>query len=492
MSDNICSNSFNLPDIMRGGYLGVMAIALCSFASSAQGTFQSAIGMEGFEKGSALRLLPDGGLIIGGETEVSFGLQESDMLVLRADGNGNVLWTRTYGGSEREVINDIVQTTDLGFMALGEKYQPDRKEGEALTILKTDASGNLMWKKMFDENGNETEGFAMAATPDRHYVITGIVKNLNMVSNAFYNSGGEGQSLYLLKVDESGNKIWSRRFNLSSSPGATTTGVAVTAARDGSYIVTGNISRSGGTEQPNERQAEPAGGNEARNMLLAKVSAGGSLLWAKEYSANRITAGFTVIEKKEGGFLVAGIATVDESNNLDICVLSLAENGSMLWAKTLGGPQFESVSDVAQMPDGGFVISGMTASYGNGFDDALLLKIANNGTLLWAKAIGGKNIENGTRMALTADGIVITGEVSSAPGESFDVLLLKTDLSGNSGCLSTGITLAARDFEPVSNGIEGLTSVEVKPGTVPPNFKRADINNISGQSRQMRAKKLCN
>ncbi len=492
MSDKICSVSFNLPRVMRGGCLCLIAFAACSVAASAQGTFQSAIGVEGFEKGTALRLLPDGGFIVGGETEVSFGLQESDLLMIRTDAGGNAIWTRTFGGPEREVINDIVQTTDLGFMALGEKYQPDRKEGEALAILKTDASGSLMWKKMFDEDGNETEGFGMAATPDRNYIITGIVKNMNMVSNAFFNSGGEGQSLYLLKVDEAGNKIWSRRFNLASSPGAATTGVSVIAARDGSYIVTGNISRSGGTEHPDERQAQPASGSEARNMLLAKVSPGGSLLWAKEYSANRITAGFAVIEKKEGGFLVAGIATADESNNLDICVLSLSENGTVQWAKTLGGAKFESVSDVAQMPDGGFVICGMTASYGNGFDDALLFKIANNGTLLWAKAIGGKNIENGTRMALTADGIVITGEVSSVPSESFDVLLLKSDLSGNSGCLSTGITLDARDFEPVSKGIEGLTSVEVKPGTIPPDFKRADINNVSGRSRQMRIKKLCN
>jgi len=86
----------------------------------------------------------------------------------------------------------------------------------------------------------------------------------------------------------------------------------------------------------------------------------------------------------------------------------------------------------------------------------------------------------------------MTGEVSSPPGESFDVLLLKTDLSGNSGCFSMAIPLATRDFQPVSKGIVGLTSEEVKPGIIPPNFKRADINNMSGQSRQMRAKKLCN
>jgi len=65
-------------------------------------------------------------------------------------------------------------------------------EGEYLTLIKTDASGNLNWKKIFDEGGNETEGVCyIAATPDGNYIIT---------------MRGEDQSLFLLKVDGSGKK----------------------------------------------------------------------------------------------------------------------------------------------------------------------------------------------------------------------------------------------------------------------------------------------
>src|SRR6185503_1808426 len=104
------------------------------------------------------------------------GLKESDMLMIRTDKDGNTLWTQTYGGPEREVINEVVQASDRGFIAVAEKYQPNKKEGEFLTLLKTDFSGNLVWKKIFDEGGNETEGFSMAATPDGNFIITGIVK----------------------------------------------------------------------------------------------------------------------------------------------------------------------------------------------------------------------------------------------------------------------------------------------------------------------------
>jgi len=460
--------------------------------TEAQAPFQRAIGAEGYEKGTVIRLLPDGGYILAGETDKSFGLQESDMLMLRTDGSGNVLWSQTYGGPEREVINDVVPTPDSGLLAVGEKYQPNKKEGEFLTMIKTDAMGNLLWKKTFDEGGNETEGFSMAATADGNYVVTGIVKNMSIVSDAFFTMRGEDQSLFLLKVDGNGNKLWSRRLGTSSSNDVSSTGVSVITARDGSYIVTGNITKKGRTDRKLEKPVESVSEDEERNMLLAKVNQDGTLAWAKEYSANRVTAGFSVIEKKEGGFCVAGIAITDAPNNVDIFVMSADADGNMKWAKTYGGPEFESMSDLMQTPDSGFIISGVTESYGSGFEDALLFKIDNNGSLLWAKALGGKGSDYAMRTALAADGIVVAGEVSTPPGESFDVMLVKTDADGNSGCFSKSVPLKAADFKPVSTGIEKAHTAPVERGITPPNFKKADVSNINGQSRQLRTKNICN
>src|SRR5580704_12518146 len=96
--------------------LYILPLSFCCFQFlSAQPVFQHAIGAEGFEKGSSVRLLPDGGFILGGETQ-SYGLPERDMLLIRTDSTGHVLWTQSYGGPEREVINDVVQIPDLGYM----------------------------------------------------------------------------------------------------------------------------------------------------------------------------------------------------------------------------------------------------------------------------------------------------------------------------------------------------------------------------------------
>src|SRR5438045_772144 len=121
----------------RTGFAAIFAILfqVISTGSFAQSPFHKSLGMESFEKGSAIKLLPDGNLILAGETE-NPAAEERDMLLMQADSNGNLIWAKTFGGPERETVNDVVQMPDKGFLLLAEKYQPNKKEGENLTLLK--------------------------------------------------------------------------------------------------------------------------------------------------------------------------------------------------------------------------------------------------------------------------------------------------------------------------------------------------------------------
>ncbi|MDZ4844096.1 MAG: hypothetical protein SH857_00955 [Chitinophagales bacterium] len=464
----------------------LVAVSFYSFSIAfAQGNFQKAFGIEGFEKGSALKQLPDGGFIIGGETQ-SYGLQETDMLLMRTDAGGNLQWSKTYGGPEREVINDVVLMNDNGFLFLAERYQPDKKEGEFLTLGKTDGSGKLLWKKIIDESGNETEGFSMNATSDGNYIITGITRKLNIVSTAFFNVTDRNPKLYLLKVDGNGNKIWSRCLLVSDAK-ISTTGNSVITAKDGSYIITGNISRSEISDAG--KSADDAGNSDSRNMLLLKVNTDGSLAWANEYGANRVTAGFRVIEKQDGGFVVVGIATPDNTNNVDYFMMSIAADGALQWSKTFGGAKFDAVSDVSQTTDGGFLVSGSTNSFGAGASDVLLFKTDAKGNVLWAKTYGSESGEYGAQLSLTANGIALTGQVSMGK-ESYDVLLLKTDASGNAGCLGANAAVVGKNFSVTAKKITNASTTGIEPVNNP-NYKKPDANNIGQQGREVRAKNIC-
>lgn len=469
-------------------FLASIFFITSSSVTRAQGTFQIGIGTPGYERGSSMRQLTDGGFIIGGYTE-SHGLPEADMLMIRTDASGNLVWSSTFGGPEREVINDVVQATDGGFIALAEKYQLNKTQGEFLTLLKTDGSGNLQWKKIYDEGGHETEGFAMAATPDGNYIITGIVRNLNAASDALFTMKSGGQSLFLLKIDINGNKIWSRKFSQAMGI-ISSTGVAITVTKDGSYLVGGNITRND-EEDGIEKNIESVSDDESRNLLLIKVNPDGSLQWAKEYAGNRVTAGFSVIEKREGGFAVTGICTPSQTNNIDYFVMSLAADGSVKWSKYFGGNKFDAVTDILQTRDGGLIVSGMTNSFGAGAGDALVFKTDHAGNLIWAKTYGTLSGEYGTRMALAQDGIVLTGEASVGK-ESFEVLLMKLDFEGNGGCWGKDASLTTGDYRVIARDIEKASTVGIEPGIVPPNFKRSDAGSIVQKSREVSVKKLCN
>ncbi len=465
------------------------AVFLITQLDASAQTFHKAIGMESFEKGNALKLLPDGGFIISGESEDPVA-QERDMLLMRTDGNGNLLWTKTYGGPERETVNDVLQMPDGSFMLLGEKYQPNKKEGENLTVVKTDKDGNLAWKKIFDEGGIETEGFSMQATPDGGCVIVGMCKNMDMVSSAFFSMSSEDQGLYLLKLDANGNKIWSRKFSYGNEK-VPSTGISVIVAQDGSYVVVGNIAKKGRTDKKIENPAQQVNMEDVRHLLLAKVKPNGTLVWAREYRGNSVTMGCLVVEKPEGGFMLAGNTNVS-STNIDVFLMSLDAHGSVQWSKTYGAQHFESVADIVRIPDGGFVVSGMTHGIENGPTDVLNFKIDKGGNLIWAKVYGGSKEEYPSKILSKGNDIVIAGSTSSFNSESFDVLLMKTDKDGNCGSFGKDIKLTVSNFQPVALKIEKPEMRKVEQGILPPNMKKPDVNNIVEHKRIARVKDLGN
>lgn len=470
-------------------FLTLWTPLLLKYPLVAQSPFQKGMGRESFDKANAIRLLSDGGFILAGETE-SYGLTERDMLLVRTDAQGNVIWTTSFGGPEREVINDIVPLPDKGFLLIAEKYQPNKQEGEFLTLIKTDANGKIVWKKIFDEGGHETEGFSIQPTHDNDFVIAGMIKKLTTVSATFFTMRAEEQSVYLLKVDGQGNKIWSRCLDYGDKHvSSLATSVAVT--KDGSYIITGNVAKKGNTDKKIEKPAQQIPAQDVRYMLLMKVKPNGSLEWAYEYEAGNIMMGYTVQEKKQGGYVIGGNILLNNSN-LDIFLMSVGVNGNIDWAKTYGGAHFESVADLQLTSDGSIIVTGITDTWGHGASDVLLFKTDINGQVQWAKAIGGQSEEYPTQLVLTQnDQIVITGATASYNSESFDVFLIKTDHNGNSKCGIKNIPLQGNTLNASARKNQHAEMKKIEPGIYPPHIKKPDSNNIVQSKREINTKNWC-
>jgi hypothetical protein len=142
--------------------------------------------------GNNLGQLGDGGYIITGYT-FSFGSGNADVYLVKTNGNGNVLWSKTYGGALDDYGYAVQQTPDGGFIINGSTRSFSANGQFDMYLIKTDLNGNLLWSKTYGGN-NQDNGYAVEITSDGGYVATG-----------YTHSFGAGQyDIYLVKTDANG------------------------------------------------------------------------------------------------------------------------------------------------------------------------------------------------------------------------------------------------------------------------------------------------
>ena len=152
-------------------------------------------GGTGSEEGRSIQQTNDGGFIITGYTE-SYGMGGADVFLVRADENGNQLWTRTYGGATDDFGKAVQETRDGGFIIAGSSNSFGK--GIDTYLIRTDAEGNSVWEYTY---GKESDDFGNSVdqTKDGGYIIGGTTVR---------SSNGETlekiKNIYLVKTNASG------------------------------------------------------------------------------------------------------------------------------------------------------------------------------------------------------------------------------------------------------------------------------------------------
>jgi len=202
-------------------------------------------------------------------------------------------------------------------------------------------------------------------------------------------------------------------------------GYSVAQTNDGGYIITG-LTYSYSTPEETEVFYKEA------NVYLIKTDANGNLIWQKTYGADGVDEGWSVVQTSDGGYIIAGDTEIYGAGKFDVYLIKTDANGNRIWQKTYGGPDWDIGYSIARTSDGGYIITGITESYGAGKSDVYLIKTDANGNMLWQKTYGGSGVEEGRSVALTNDGgYIITGYSDSRHINDFDLYLVKTDADGN-------------------------------------------------------------
>jgi hypothetical protein len=169
---------------------------------------------------------------------------------------------------------------------------------------------------------------------------------------------------------------------------------------------------------------------------LIKTDSSGDTLWTRTYGGSYWACGYDVQQTTDGGYIIAGAIDLIGSSPyglFDIYLVKTDALGDTLWTRTYGGSSSDTPKSVLQTPDGGYIITGSTHSFGEGGADVYLIKTDAHGDLLWTRTYGGSFNDNGLSVIQTIDGgYMVAGIIQTLGGSNRDAYLIKTDADGDS------------------------------------------------------------
>jgi TolB-like protein len=424
----------------RGLILALLSVSLVAlFTQSAYAVaFAKTYGGTGYDRAYSVQQTSDGGYIVAGYTS-SFGAG-GDILLIKTDANGNIIWAKTYGGTDYEDAPTVQQTSDGGYILASYTYSFGAVNRDIL-LIKADANGNVQWAKTYGGTGDDLVS-SVQQTSDGGYIVAGYTTSF----------GASSFDIFLIKTDANGNIIWAKTYGGTYWDEAS----SVQQTLDGGYIVVGFT---------------PSFGAGGWDIFLVKTDANGNVIWAKTYGGTDDDWAYSVQQTSDGGYIVAGRTASFGAGLSDVFLVKTDADGNIIWAKTYGGTGDDLVSSVQQTSDGGYILAGFTASFGAGGGDIFLMKTDASGNLQWAKTFGGMNDDGATSVQQTSDGeYIVAGRTWSFSAGLYDVFLVKTDASGNIG--SCGI---------VQNASPTLTTPSPTVNTPSPSVSSVSptINSVS-------------
>lgn len=292
------------------------------------------------------------------------------LIAIQLPGQG---WHKSTGSlTASDVALSVIQTSDGGYISAG--YTAGYGAGGTdILVVKTDPSGNLQWQQVIGGAGNDT-GTCIVQHPSGDYFISGTT-----------NSSGAGQlDVYLIKLDNTGNMIWTNTY--------------------------------GGAQ------------NDFGKSLLLTSS---------------------------GDLVIAGFTNSSGAGGYDAYLVKVDASGTVQWTKTIGKTGNELIHSIAQVHDGGFLLTGNTNSYGTG-NIGFAVRTNSAGDTTWTRAynIGNKQ---GTSLYAGAEVSGDTAFVFTGYGGTQlygDLVALRTSLNGIASSTTYGPFLAAGGYNitPTSDG----------------------------------------
>lgn len=155
------------------------------------------------------------------------------------------------------------------------------------------------------------------------------------------------------------------------------------------------------------------------------------IIWEKIYGGNFYDAGFCVKKTNDGNFIIAGTSTNGLTTPFDGFLMKIDNNGELIWQKNYGGNNYEEIYSVVETDDNGFILCGKTNSFGAGGYDAYIVKTDFSGEQEWVRNYGSSNNDYAKSIIKTDSGDYIIVGTTTNDFYKSNIYTIKIDSEGN-------------------------------------------------------------
>lgn len=401
--------------------------------------WQRALGGSERDVAASVSQTNDGGFIFAGRSESNLGdvsgnHGEKDYWVVKLNGSGEITWTNSLGGTEDDIARSIQQTSDNGYIVAGYSTSDDgdvrknqgRKDG---WVVKLNESGDTSWTRCLGGSGDD-HFRSVQQTTGGGYVLAGASAS----SNGDLSKNHESGSYWVVKLNGSGETAWSRTYQGSEANSIQQTG-------DGGYIVAGSSGNMPGNYGENDcwvvkldssgnklwsqnyggseidlaysiqqtdddgyimagysssNNGDVSGNHGNGDCWIVKLSKSGDTLWTRSLGGSGSDRCHSIRQTSDGEYIMAGISNSEDGdvpknhgnrNQADALIGKLNSSGEISWVRSLGSSLHDALGSIRQTEDGGYIMAGYSKSSSDepsspsrnqGYTDCWIIKLSNS------------------------------------------------------------------------------------------------------------------
>jgi hypothetical protein len=172
--------------------------------------------------------------------------------------------------------------------------------------------------------------------------------------------GAGSWDFYVVKVDSSGDTLWTRTYGGTSGEEA----FCLQETSDDGLIIVGYTSSYGAGNQ---------------DFYVVRTNASGDTIWTRTFGGSDHDYAKSVKQTPDGGFIIVGSTASFGAGFTDCYIVRTDASGNTLWTRTYGGFDDERAHSVDLTSDGGYIVGAHTSTFGAGSYDAWLLRLAPEG-----------------------------------------------------------------------------------------------------------------